>query len=216
MKVGGRMNNAELILNIYDSYNARTREEILNNLNIAVELGKSKKLPVDRYVALPKVTNRSKHTVMSWFNRKSKIPLVDLCMIAKYLQYNIFSFFTTKENCKVTREDFLLANDYNNFHYPVDSAEIFCRAFELQYNVDKNLLIDNVEHFYGTTEEMLKHHKNERQKKIMEICNCSYHTYIAWFNRSRTDVKIPLISICLLAVDSNVDVFYFFEVHKAE
>ena len=98
------MNNAELILKIQDEYDSRTREEILVNLNVAVALGASKGLEVDRYRALPIIVNRSKHTVMSWFNRPDKkIPLVDLCMIADYLNYNIFAFFEINNSC--TAED---------------------------------------------------------------------------------------------------------------
>lgn len=59
------MNNAELILTMQNEYDSRSREEILANLNIAVSLGKSKGLEVDRYRALPEITNRSKHTVMA-------------------------------------------------------------------------------------------------------------------------------------------------------
>lgn len=210
------MNNAELILDIQKCYDERTREEILSNLNIAVSLGKSKGLEVDRYRALPEITNRSKHTVMSWFNRpEKKIPLIDLCMLAHYLNYNIYSFFTTKENCKVDIADFLMANDYNNTHYPADSAEIFIRASELQYNTDKNIVIDNLERFYGTSEEILAHHSNERQVRVMNVCCCAQQTYYAWFNRSRKNVRIPLISLCQMAVDCGVDIFYLFEEHEA-
>lgn len=210
------MNNAELILDIQKHYDDRTREEILSNLNIAVSLGRSKGLEVDRYRALPKITNRSKHTVMSWFNRPDKkIPLIDLCMLAHYLNYNIYSFFATKENCDVDVADFLMANDYNNANMPVNGAEIFIQASELQYNTDKNIVIDNLERFYGTSEEILAHHSNERQVRVMKVCSCTQQTYYAWFNRSRKNVRIPLISLCQMAVDCNVDIFYLFEEHEA-
>lgn len=211
-KVGESMNNAELILEIQKQYDARTREEVLANLNISVALGKSKGLEVDRYRALPKVTNCSKHTVMSWFNRPDKrIPLIDLCMIASYLHYNIFSFFTIKKNCEVSTADFLIANDYYNTNYPADSADIFIRASELQYNTDKDIVIDNLEKYYGSSEEILAHHSNERQKKVVDICDCKVWTYYAWFNRSRKNVRIPLISLCQLAVAADVDIFNLFE-----
>lgn len=209
------MTNASLILDIQKNYDERTREQILTNLNIAISLEKNKGLEVDRYRALPKITNRSKHSVMSWFNRPDKkIPLIDLCMIAQYLKYNIYSFFTIKENCEVNIADFLIANDYNNAHYPVNSAEIFVRAFDLQYATDKNIVIDNLEKFYKTSDELLAHHDNSRQVRIMELCNCTLQTYYAWFNRSRMNVRIPLASLCLMADDINIDIFYIFEVHK--
>lgn len=205
------MTNAELILDIYENYNERTREQILENLNIAIELGKIRVIPVDRYRTLPEVTNRSKHAVMSWFNRPDyKIPLIDLCMIANYLNYNIYSFFKIKENCKVTKEDFLIANEYNNSRHSPDSAKIFIKAYNLQYKTDKNIVLDNIEKYYGTSEEIIDHHSNTRQKKIKELCNCTKHTYYAWFNRSRANVKIPLIPLCQIAVGAGVDVFDLF------
>lgn len=204
------MNNAELILTMQDKYDGCKREEILINLNTAISLGKSKGLEVDRYRALPKITNRSKHTVMSWFNRPDKkIPLVDLCMIAKYLHYNVFAFFNTKTSGMTNTyiQDFLVANDYYNEKYPIDSADIYIRAYDMQYNTDKNIVVDNLEKYYGTTDELLAHHSNKRQVRVMHVCKCTQHSYYSWFNRSRTNVRIPLIALCKLAVDADVDIF---------
>lgn len=205
------MTNAELILDIYNTYNERTREQILENLNIAIELGKIRRVPVDRYITLPAVTNRSKHSVMSWFNRPDKkIPLIDLCMIADYLNYNIYSFFNTKDNCDITKEDFLVSNEYYNSLHPPDSAEIFIKAYNLQLNTDKNIVLNNIEKYYGTSKQIVDHHLSIRQNKIRELCNCTRQTYYAWFNRSRTNVKIPLISLCQIAIGAEIDVFDLF------
>lgn len=213
--IGENMNNANIILSIQVLYDSRTREEILNNLNIAVQLAKKLKgLPADRYRALPEVTNRSKHSVMSWFNRpEKKIPLIDLCMVARYFDYNIFSFFTIpkrKGKKEVTVEDFLMANEYNNTHYPVDSADIFIRAFNLQYNTDKEIVLTNLENHYGTGKDMIAHKLSTRQSHIRELCGCTKQTYYAWFNRSRKNVKIPLIPLCQLAIDMECDIFDLF------
>ena len=204
------MNNAELILTMQDKYDGCKREGILINLNTAISLGKSKGLEVDRYRALPKITNRSKHTVMSWFNRPDKkIPLVDLCMIARYLHYNVFAFFNTETSGTTNTyiQDFLVANDYYNEKYPIDSANIYIRAYDMQYNTDKNIVVDNLEKYYGTTEELLAHHSNKRQVRVMDVCKCTQQSYYSWFNRSRTNVRIPLIALCKLAVDADVDIF---------
>lgn len=211
LKVGDYMNAAEVILEIQKLYDERTREEILSNLNIAIALGKAKGLEVDRYIALPKITNRSKHSVMSWFNRPDKkIPLIDLCMIAKYLNYNIFAFFTTKENCNITKEDFLVANDYNNYNFPVDAADIFIRGFNLQYDTDKDIVLNNLEKFYGTSKQVLEHHSKDRQVRIMKVCGCTKESYRSWFNRSRKNVRIPLIPLCKMSIDANIEFFSLF------
>ena len=211
------MDNAELILEMIDQYNARSRDEIVNNLNIAVALGKAKGIAVDRYVALPKITGKSKHTVMPWFNRPNiKIPLHCLCMIADYLHYNIFAFFKTTKNGKVNTESFLIANDYCNEHYPRNSAKIYIEAYKLQKTTDKDIILDNLEKYYGTSEMMLQHHSNARQEAIKKVCGCETQTYLSWFNRSRKRVKIPLALLCKLAIDmdsedSPVDIFDLFE-----
>ena len=205
------VNRANLILEIFDTYKNRTREEILENLNIAIALGRDRRMPVDRYVALPEVTNRSKHSVMSWFNREhKKIPLIDLCMIADYLNYNLFAFFNTENFGKKTKGDFLLANEIANSKYPPDSARIFIKASKLQYDTDKDIIVDNLEKYFGYTKDMKMHHSSERQNKIMGICNCNKHTYISWFNRSRKNVRVPLASLCKLANAAEIDVFDMF------
>lgn len=204
------MDNAHVILDLYDKHNKKTREQILENLNIAIALGKAKGLQVDRYRALPKITNRSKHSVMSWFNRDKKIPLIDLCVLVEYLGYNIHAFFENNEN---NVGKFLMRNDYYNLYHP-DGAKIFIRAYGLQYDTDKNIVIDNLEKYYGSSDEILKHHSKERQLRIMGLCGCEKQTYYAWFNRSRTNVRIPLISLCKLAIDADVDIFDLFKANE--
>ena len=61
--------------------------------------------------------------------------------------------------------------------------------------------------YFGKTEELLLHHSNKRQVQVMEICDCTQHSYYSWFNRSRLNVRIPLLALCKLAVAANVDVF---------
>lgn len=210
------MSNADLILDMYNQYNETSRDDIVAALNAAIFLGKIKKIAVDRYEALPKITKRSKHTVMSWFNRPDKkIPLIDLCMIADYLQYNIFSFFKIKNNngdndIKDIAQDFLMKNEVCNVNYPLNNASIFIKAFNLQCNTNKNIVLDNVERYYGSTDEVLAHHSNKRQNTVMNVCGCTKHTYYSWFNRSRANVHIPLIDLCKLAINVNIDVFEWF------
>lgn len=207
------MDNGRLILDIRDRHEERLREEILANLNVALEISRKQGIKVDRYIALPSITNRSKHTVMSWFQREEKkIPLIDLCVIAEYLHYNIYSFFKTKENCIITEEEFLRENDECNRTHTRYGAKIFILAYNAQYNIDKDVLIDNVEKYYKSTEEIMSNHSSERMERITKICGCNKNTYRAWFNRSRKNVKIPLYSLCKLAIDADVDVFEFLNI----
>ena len=42
--------------------------------------------------------------------------------------------------------------------------------------------------------------------KLMEITGSNKHTVYAWMNKSRNNVKVPLIKLCMIANELNVDV----------
>lgn len=195
------MNRTKLILELYDKYNIQDKEIITMRLEQALELAKTKGISVTKRKALPACTGRTWHAVASWFREGKQVPLIDLCKVSEYLQYNVFAFLETG--------DFYQSNDYHNYHHP-NAARIFIDVYNLQRITPKDMIVDGVERYYGTSEEMLATHSNERKTKVMEICNCNLQTYYAWFNRSRTNVKIPMIELCKLADNAGVEVFEFF------
>lgn len=196
------MNKTKMILELYDRYNIQDKEIITKRLEQALELAKAKGISVTKRKALPACTGRTWHAVASWFRDGKRIPLDDLCKLAEHMQYNVFAFLETG--------DFYSSNDYHNYHHP-NAARIFLDAYNLQRITPKDIIVDNVERYYGTSEEMLSKHSSERQTRVMGICGCSKQTYYAWFNRSRTNVKIPMIELCKLADNAGVEVFEFFK-----
>lgn len=195
------MKKTKLILELYNAYNIQNRDVIIGNVEKALVLAKGKGIDVTKRKALPACTGRTWHAVASWFREGKQVPLIDLCKVSEYLQYNVFAFLETG--------DFYQSNDYHNYHHP-NAARIFIDVYNLQRITPKDMIVDGVERYYGTSEEMLATHSNERKTKVMEICNCNLQTYYAWFNRSRTNVKIPMIELCKLADNAGVEVFEFF------
>lgn len=191
-----------MILELYNAYNIQNRDVIIGNVETALTLAKSKGIDVTKRKALPACTGRTWHAVASWFRDGKNIPLDDLCKLAEHMQYNVFAFLETG--------NFYQSNDYHNYNHP-NVARIFLDAYNLQRITPKDVIVDNVERYYGTSEEMLSKHSNERQTVVMGICGCSKQTYYAWFNRSRTNVKIPMIELCKLADNAGVEVFEFFK-----
>ena len=49
----------------------------------------------------------------------------------------------------------------------------------------------------------------DKQAKLMELTASSKHTVYAWINKSRNDVKIPLIKLCMIAETLNIDIYEF-------
>lgn len=196
------MKKTKLILELYNAYNIQNRDIIIGNVEKALVLAKGKGIDVTKRKALPACTGRTWHAVASWFREGKQIPLIDLCKLSEYLQYNVFAFLEIG--------DFYQSNDYHNYHHP-NAARIFLDAYNLQRITPKDIIVDNVERYYGTSEEMLSKHSNERQTRVMGICGCSKQTYYAWFNRSRVNVKIPMIELCKLADNAGVEVFEFFK-----
>ena len=42
--------------------------------------------------------------------------------------------------------------------------------------------------------------------KLSEITGSSKHTVYAWFNKSRGNAKVPLVKLCMIAQDFNIDI----------
>lgn len=204
------MTNAQLILDIYETYENTERIVILNNLNTAIAIGKSNGKAVDRYVGLPQLTNRSKHTVMQWFQRDwVKIPLRDLGIIAEYLGYNIYTFFM--ELTENTTGEFLAHDAICNEVHGAECTKTFNKAVRLQNEMPKDIVIDNLEEYWGSWRQLAGHSNRQRYDDVMACTGCTLSTYRAWFAKSRVKDKIPLVSICKLAEFTGMDVFYLLE-----
>ena len=72
------------------------------------------------------------------------------------------------------------------------------------------MVLDHLEEYFLSDEEMRElpvGDRSERWETFREVCGCSKSAYQAWFNRSRKNVRIPLLYLCRLAEHLKEDVF---------
>ena len=74
---------------------------------------------------------------------------------------------------------------------------------EMWENADSNTIAENVKEFLA---ESGHDSFSARMKKLIEITGSSSHTVYAWMNRSRTNVKIPFLKLCMIAEALEKDV----------
>lgn len=204
------MTNADMILDLYDLHEKTDRSVILPNLNLAIQIGKSAGKAVDRYKGLPELTNRSKYTVMQWFQREwVKIPVRDLSIIAEYLGFNVYTFYMQLE--KSTVEEFYEHDKAANEAHGTDCTHIFNKAVKLQYEGDKNIVLDNLAQYWEDPKRLSREDSGRRYKDILACTGCTRSAYFAWFARSRVDDHIPLIPLCKISNFVGVDVIYLME-----
>lgn len=79
------------------------------------------------------------------------------------------------------------------------TAQIFMDITELWDNTPKSVMVDNIERFLGYSTTFRGHKDNTRLKELEEITESSRHTVNAWMNRSRENVKIPLLKLCKIS-----------------
>lgn len=204
------MTNAQRIIDIYDQYDNTERIVILGNLNIAIAIGKSKGMPVDRYVALPQLTNRSKFTVMQWFQREwIKIPLRDLGIIAEYLGYNIYTFFMDLDDN--TAEEFLAHDAICNEKYGTDCTKLLNKAIRLHAETPKDNVLDNLELYWKSGRHYSGTRSYKRFEDVTECTGCKRDIYYTWFSRSKVKATIPLVSLCKISEFTGMDIFFILE-----
>lgn len=79
------------------------------------------------------------------------------------------------------------------------TAQIFMDITELWDNTPKSVMVDNIERFLGYSTTFRGHKDNTRLKELEEMTESSRHTVNAWMNRSRENVKIPLLKLCKIS-----------------
>lgn len=87
-------------------------------------------------------------------------------------------------------------------------AEEYLQLTELWNTAQKETIINNIVRYLGKKYpecEMFQ----EQCAKLAELTQSNRHTVYAWLNRSRDNVKIPLIKLCIVAEALNTDVIDF-------
>lgn len=86
-------------------------------------------------------------------------------------------------------------------------AEEILDLNELWNKTDKETIANNVDRV--VTMRFPRYDNTERIAWLMRMTNSGKHTIHAWFNRSRENVKIPLLKLCIIADELNIDVTEF-------
>lgn len=86
---------------------------------------------------------------------------------------------------------------------------------ELWESTDKVTIAENVEYFLRRKFPECKAY-NIKMKKLEEITGSQKNTIYAWINRSRINVKVPLLKLCKIASTLNVDIKEMFVQRKSE
>lgn len=84
---------------------------------------------------------------------------------------------------------------------------------ELWDKTNQAIISDSVEYFLFKKYIICDTSKS-RIKKIVEITGSKQETVRSWLNKSRENVKFPLLKLCELSVALGVDVSEFFEPYR--
>ncbi|HJI48817.1 MAG TPA: hypothetical protein OIL97_04615 [Oscillospiraceae bacterium] len=84
---------------------------------------------------------------------------------------------------------------------------------ELWDKTNQAIIADSVEYFLFK-KYIICDTSTSRIKKIVEITGSKQETVRSWLNKSRENVKFPLLKLCELSVALGVDVGEFFEPYK--
>lgn len=76
---------------------------------------------------------------------------------------------------------------------------------DLWENTNKEIITENVGYFLCSKFPGCQTYK-QKIEKLEEITGSKEDTVYAWLNRSRTNVKIPLLKLCKIAADLDVNI----------
>lgn len=88
-------------------------------------------------------------------------------------------------------------------------AREYLQLNELWSKTDKNIISDNVRKYIGDNIPECQNSFNVLWDNLVEITGSTRYTVYAWLNRSRSNVKIPLLKLCMIADKLNVDIIEF-------
>lgn len=73
-------------------------------------------------------------------------------------------------------------------------------------NTDKLIVINNLERVFGDADVLKRNKDNTRREVLSKITSVDAQTIRAWMNKSRMNVKIPLLKLCMIAEALKMDV----------
>lgn len=78
-------------------------------------------------------------------------------------------------------------------------------------NTNQSVIADNVEKYLYAKYPECKESYNAKMDKLIDITKSKKDSIYSWLNRSRENVKVPLLKLCILAVALDVNVGDFLE-----
>lgn len=73
-------------------------------------------------------------------------------------------------------------------------------------NTNQSVIADNVEKYLYAKYPECKESYNAKMDKLIDITKSKKDSIYSWLNRSRENVKVPLLKLCMLAVALDVNV----------
>lgn len=178
---------ADNILYLVDVYENTDRGIIVKNLGTVLDQKEVSKPIIAEAIGI------SRRMIYRWFDDALDVKpaLIRLCKSAEYLGVNILWLLGANEL------------DIETFD---DLAALYIEGYDLQYNTGKCIVLDNLELYLGKSETLAAQRSSLRRLTLESITGANRNTINAWMNRSRLNVKIPLVSLCKLAKYLDVDV----------
>ena len=194
------MDKAKTVLNLITLFDRTDRETIMDNINYLMpNLADGR---MRQYQKVFDVTGKSIGFVLTWYNGKIKLPLIDLCKIANLLEVNVYSLL--KKNG--SREVLMKESALDDILFGKDVASTYIEVFEAHKAADKDVLVDTLEKYYGLPTEP----KKRRAETVCGITGATRTAYHSWFSRARRRVRVPLDGMCKLAIAADADIMEFF------
>ena len=84
-------------------------------------------------------------------------------------------------------------------------AERIVEYHTLWNGLNKSVIAENIENYLYMKYPVCMKSSEIKVKKLEEITGAKEHTVYAWLNRSRKDVKVPFLKLCMIAISLNVN-----------
>lgn len=94
------------------------------------------------------------------------------------------------------------------------SKQFAAQVLQFNYqweNTNQAIIAENVGKYLYAKYPECKESYNVKMDKLMDITKSKKDSIYSWLNRSRENVKVPLLKLCMLAVALDVNVGDFLE-----
>lgn len=79
------------------------------------------------------------------------------------------------------------------------TAKTYIDITDMWENTDKSIVCDNIDRIFGDGDMLRRNRDATRIKVLSKITSSNAHSVSSWMNRSRENVKVPLLKLCEIA-----------------